>query len=44
VALPAPRVPIVVRPATMEDLPFLDSLQKQHNKALPHTIAKPIAA
>jgi hypothetical protein len=34
VALPAPRVPISVRPATMQDLPFLDSLQKQHNKAL----------
>jgi hypothetical protein len=34
VALPEPRMPVVVRPATMQDLPFLDSLQKQHNKAL----------
>jgi len=34
VALPAPRVAIVVRPAVMGDLPFLDALQKQHNKAL----------
>src|SRR4051812_47481696 len=32
--LPEPRVAIDVRPATMEDLPFLDALQKQHSKAL----------
>ncbi len=35
VALPQPRVgPIAVRVATINDLPFLDGLQKQHNKAL----------
>src|SRR3954451_1949077 len=32
VPLPAPRVAISIRPATMEDLPFLDSLQKLHTK------------
>ncbi len=34
--IPAPRarVEIAVRVATMDDLPFLDSLQKQHSKAL----------
>src|SRR3954447_16399306 len=32
--LPEPRVAIAVRVAVMEDLPFLDALQKQHNKAL----------
>ena len=31
-ALPAPRVPIVVRPAVMSDLPFIDRLQKLHSK------------
>ncbi|HEV2296750.1 MAG TPA: GNAT family N-acetyltransferase [Tepidisphaeraceae bacterium] len=34
VQLPAPRVPIAIRTATMDDLPFLDELQKQHSKAL----------
>ncbi|HEV2294954.1 MAG TPA: hypothetical protein VGR35_13960, partial [Tepidisphaeraceae bacterium] len=34
VQLPAPRVPIAIRPATMSDLPFLDAMQKLHNKAL----------
>ena len=34
-SLPLPRVgPIAIRTATMTDLPFLDALQKQHNKAL----------
>jgi GNAT superfamily N-acetyltransferase len=33
-SLPVPRAPIDVRVATMDDLPFLDSLQKQHSKAL----------
>src|SRR4051812_7430811 len=32
--LPVPRVAVAVRVAVMEDLPFLDSLQKQHSKAL----------
>ena len=32
--VPVPRVPIATRLATMADLPFLDSLQKQHSKAL----------
>jgi hypothetical protein len=32
VALPSPRVPISVRLATIEDVPFLDSLQKLHTK------------
>src|SRR4051812_24873877 len=34
VPLPPPSVPISVRVATMDDLPFLDSLQKQYGKAL----------
>ena len=29
-----PRVPIAIRVATMEDLPFMDALQKKHSKAL----------
>src|SRR5688500_20284302 len=29
-----PRTPVAIRVATMHDLPFLDALQKQHNKAL----------
>ena len=29
-----PKVDLSVRPATMEDLPFLDSLQKQHHREL----------
>ena len=33
-ALPAPRVPVRVRPATMEDFDFVDALQKQHGKQL----------
>jgi hypothetical protein len=32
--LPLPRVAIATRVATMDDLPFLDALQKQHSKAL----------
>src|SRR5688500_12443476 len=32
--VPAPRREIAIRTATMDDLPFLDSLQKQYNKAL----------
>ena len=28
--LPAPRVPVTVRPATAADLPFIDALQKRH--------------
>lgn len=32
VALPTPRVPITIRPGTMDDVPFLDSLQKLHTK------------
>ena len=31
-ALPLPRVAIHIRPGTMDDLPFLDSLQKLHTK------------
>jgi hypothetical protein len=30
--VPAPRVPISIRPATMSDLSFIDSLQKLHGK------------
>ena len=32
--VPVSAVPISIRAATMDDLPFLDALQKQHNKAL----------
>ena len=32
--MPAPRARVSIRVATMEDLPFLDALQKQHGKAL----------
>src|SRR5687767_15222214 len=32
--VPIPRSEIAIRVATAEDLPFLDSLQKQYNKAL----------
>ena len=32
--LPAPRVPISIRPAVMSDLAFVDSLQKMHTKAV----------
>ncbi|CAN5633287.1 hypothetical protein BH09PLA1_BH09PLA1_06460 [soil metagenome] len=31
-ALPVPRVAITIRPGTIDDLPFLDSLQKLHTK------------
>ena len=27
-----PRIPISIRPGTMDDIPFLDSLQKMHTK------------
>src|SRR5260221_756952 len=30
--VPIPRSNVIVRPATMSDLPFLDSLQKLHTK------------
>lgn len=30
--LPPPRVAVSVRPATMDDLPFIDDLQKKHTK------------
>src|SRR5438132_251746 len=30
--IPIPRVSVNVRPATIEDLPFIDSLQKAHTK------------
>src|SRR5262245_23237046 len=30
--IPIPRVPITVRPGTMDDLPFMDELQKIHTK------------
>ncbi len=30
--VPAPRVPITIRPATNEDIPFMDALQKLHSK------------
>ena len=30
--LPAPRIPVSIRPGTMNDLPFIDSLQKKHTK------------
>ncbi len=30
--IPIPRVPIAIRPATLDDLPFIDSLQKKHTK------------
>src|SRR5690606_28726534 len=32
--LPAPRLDITIRPATMDDLPFIDALQKAHSKQL----------
>src|SRR5436190_670531 len=31
-ALPVPSVNVTIRPATMEDIPFIDSLQKLHTK------------
>jgi len=30
--LPSPRVPIRIRPGTMDDIPFIDSLQKLHTR------------
>src|SRR5438105_8999557 len=30
--IPQPRTPVTIRPATMEDLPFIDSLQKLQAK------------
>ena len=32
--IPTSRCPIATRAATMDDLPFLDGMQKQHSKAL----------
>jgi hypothetical protein len=32
--VPAPRVPVSIRVATIEDLPFMDALQKKYGKAL----------
>ena len=31
-AIPLPPVPVTVRPATADDLPFIDALQKKHAK------------
>jgi len=30
--IPIPRIPITIRPGTIEDLPFMDALQKKHTK------------
>ena len=30
--IPIPKIPITIRPGTMEDVPFLDRLQKIHTK------------
>src|SRR3954451_12105249 len=30
--IPVPKIPISIRPGTVEDIPFLDSLQKMHTK------------
>src|SRR5262245_11520063 len=30
--IPIPKIPIVVRAGTMDDLPFIDALQKKHPK------------
>src|SRR5512138_1910914 len=30
--IPTPRTPLSIRPATMDDLPFIDCLQKMHTK------------
>src|SRR4051794_35328370 len=30
--IPIPKIPITIRPGTIEDIPFLDSLQKMHTK------------
>ena len=30
--VPIPRVPVTVRPAAMNDLPFIDALQKRHTR------------
>src|SRR4051812_19382680 len=30
--IPIPKIPITVRPGTMDDLPFIDALQKKHTK------------
>src|SRR5882757_143336 len=30
--IPIPRIPISVRPGTMDDLAFIDALQKKHTK------------
>jgi N-acetylglutamate synthase-like GNAT family acetyltransferase len=32
--VPIPRISVSVRPGTMEDLPFIDGLQKKHSKQL----------
>ena len=32
--LPTPRVPMSVRVGTRDDIPFMDTLQKKHSKAL----------
>ena len=34
VELPAPRVAITIRTATLDDIPFIDRLQKMHSKAV----------
>jgi len=33
-ALPASRTPVAVRPATLDDVPFMDALQKRHGRQL----------
>ena len=30
--VPIPKIPITIRPGTMDDLGFIDSLQKKHTK------------
>jgi hypothetical protein len=30
--IPIPKIPITIRPGTMDDLPFIDGLQKKHTK------------
>ena len=34
IPLPEPRTPISIRRATMDDIPFMDALQKKHSKEL----------
>jgi hypothetical protein len=41
--LPEPRVAIAVRPGTMDDIPFIDALQKKHAKQVGFMPAKQLA-